>query len=145
MSGSPPKPWERSGGEGTSGPAPFKPPSGGSTSDVVEASGTAKPGENVTAAERNVSANNVNSTVSRPMPQRPWQQTGYGNTYGGYGGSNMYSSYGGLGNTYGSGVKRKPKKGSLQGPEAPAFEGPSQQFMEAPPKAGNNWDNVWGN
>ena len=42
------------------------------------------------------------------------------------------------------GVKRKPKKGSLQGPEAPAFEGPSQQFMEAP-KAGNNWDNVWGN
>ena len=81
--GSPPKPWERSGGEGTSGPAPFKPPSGGSTSDVVEASGTAKPGENVTAAERNVSANNVNSTVSRPMPQRPWQQTGYGNTYGG--------------------------------------------------------------
>jgi len=82
FAGSPPKPWERSGAEGTSGPAPFKPPSGGSTSDVVEASGTAKPGENVTATERNVSAN-VNSTVSRPVPQRPWQQTGYGNTYGG--------------------------------------------------------------
>jgi len=82
FAGSPPKPWERSGAEGTSGPAPFKPPSGGSTSDVVEASGTAKPGENVTATERNVSSN-VNSTVSRPMPQRPWQQTGYGNTYGG--------------------------------------------------------------
>jgi peroxin-13 len=43
------------------------------------------------------------------------------------------------------GVKRKPKKGSLQGPEAPAFKEPSQQFMEAPSKAGNNWDNVWGN
>jgi peroxin-13 len=42
------------------------------------------------------------------------------------------------------GVKRKPKKGSLQGPQqAQAFEGPSQQFIEAP-KA-NNWDNVWGN
>ena len=82
FSGSPPKPWERSGAEGTSGPAPFKPPSGGSTSDVVEASGTAKPGENVTATERNVSSN-VNSTVSKPVPQRPWQQTGYGNTYGG--------------------------------------------------------------
>ncbi|KAG8081513.1 hypothetical protein GUJ93_ZPchr0007g3660 [Zizania palustris] len=101
FSGSPPKPWERSGAEGTSGPAPFKPPSGGTTSDVVEASGTAKPGETITATERNVSAN-VNNPVSRPMPQRPWQQTGYGNTYGGYG-SNMYSSYGGLGSSYGSG------------------------------------------
>lgn len=103
MSGSPPKPWERPGAEGASGPAPFKPPSGGSTSDVVEASGTAKPGENVAAAERSAAAN-ANSTVSRPMPQRPWQQAGYGSTYGGAGyGSNMYSSYGGFGNTYGSG------------------------------------------
>ncbi|NP_001388328.1 Peroxisomal membrane protein 13 isoform 2 [Zea mays] len=270
MSGPPPKPWERSGTEGTSGPAPFKPPSGGSTSDVVEASGTAKPSENVTAMEGNA-APNVNSTVSRPMPQRPWQQTGYGNTYGGYGGSNMYSSYGGFGNTYGTGglgnsmyssygggygggmygggmygggmyggmggyggygmggmggmgmgpygnqdpnsmgppasppgfwvsflrvmhgvvnffgrisflveqntqasyffmtamlqlfdrsgmlygelarfvlrllgVRRKPKKGgSIQGPEALAFEGPSRQSTEAPKT--NNWDNVWGN
>jgi peroxin-13 len=82
FAGSPPKPWERSGGEGASGPAPFKPPSGGSTSNVVEASGTAKPGENTTATERNVSPN-VNGTVPRTMPQRPWQQTGYGNTYGG--------------------------------------------------------------
>jgi peroxin-13 len=82
FAGSPPKPWERSGGEGASGPAPFKPPSGGSTSDVVEASGTAKPGENPTATERNISPN-VNGTVPRTMPQRPWQQTGYGNTYGG--------------------------------------------------------------
>jgi peroxin-13 len=40
------------------------------------------------------------------------------------------------------GIRRKPKKGSLQGPEAPAFEGPGQQFMEAPKS--NNWDNVWG-
>jgi peroxin-13 len=82
FAGSPSKPWERSGGEGASGPAPFKPPSGGSTSNVVEASGTAKPGENTTATERNVSPN-VNGTVPRTMPQRPWQQTGYGNTYGG--------------------------------------------------------------
>jgi peroxin-13 len=79
--GAPPKPWERAGAEGASGPAPFKPPSGGSTSDVVEASGTAKPGETIAAT--NVSAN-MNNTVSRPMPQRPWQQqTGYGNSYGG--------------------------------------------------------------
>jgi peroxin-13 len=41
------------------------------------------------------------------------------------------------------GIRRKPRKGSLQGPEAPAFEGHGKQFMEAP-KA-NNWDNVWGN
>lgn len=41
------------------------------------------------------------------------------------------------------GIRRKPKKVSFQGPEAPAFEGPGQQFVEAP-KA-NNWDNVWGN
>uniref|UniRef100_A0A6N2MPC9 Uncharacterized protein n=1 Tax=Salix viminalis TaxID=40686 RepID=A0A6N2MPC9_SALVM len=37
------KPWERAGG--SSGPTPFKPPSAGITSDVVEASGTARPGE----------------------------------------------------------------------------------------------------
>jgi hypothetical protein len=49
---SPPNPWERSRAEGASGPAPFKPPSGRSTSDVVEASGTAKPDENVTVTER---------------------------------------------------------------------------------------------
>ncbi|ONM21253.1 Peroxisomal membrane protein 13, partial [Zea mays] len=48
---SPPNPWERSRAEGASGPAPFKPPSAGSTSDVVEASGTAKPDENVTVTE----------------------------------------------------------------------------------------------
>uniref|UniRef100_A0A804Q1S0 CR-type domain-containing protein n=1 Tax=Zea mays TaxID=4577 RepID=A0A804Q1S0_MAIZE len=35
---SPPNPWERSGAEGAYGPAPFKPPSGGSTGDIVEAS-----------------------------------------------------------------------------------------------------------
>jgi len=42
------------------------------------------------------------------------------------------------------GVRRKPKKGgSIQGPEALAFEGPSRQSIEAPKT--NNWDNVWGN
>ena len=39
----PPKPWERA--SGSSGATPFKPPSVGSTSDVVEASGTGRPGE----------------------------------------------------------------------------------------------------
>lgn len=76
----PPKPWERAGS--SSGPgAPFKPPSGGSTSDVVEASGTAKPGEIVTSTDRNAAINR--STLARPVPARPWEQN-YGNTsYGG--------------------------------------------------------------
>ncbi|KAI4965699.1 hypothetical protein ZWY2020_051091 [Hordeum vulgare] len=95
----PPKPWERVGT--SSGPAPFKPPSGGSTSDVVEASGTAKPGEVVSAAQSNA-AFNVNNTVAGPVPPRPWQQQGYGNTYGGYGAS-TYNSYGGFGGAYSNG------------------------------------------
>uniref|UniRef100_A0A453M017 Peroxin-13 n=1 Tax=Aegilops tauschii subsp. strangulata TaxID=200361 RepID=A0A453M017_AEGTS len=95
----PPKPWERVGT--SSGPAPFKPPSGGSTSDVVEASGTAKPGEVVSAAQSNA-AFNVNNTVAGPVPPRPWQQQGYGNTYGGDGAS-TYNSYGGFGGAYSNG------------------------------------------
>ncbi|TVU44724.1 hypothetical protein EJB05_04176 [Eragrostis curvula] len=94
-----PKPWESAGT--SSGPLPFKPPSGGSTSDVVEASGTAKHGEVVSTTGNNVTSN-VNSSISRPVPPRPWQQQGYGNSYGGYG-SNMYSSYGGFGGAYNSG------------------------------------------
>ncbi|KAF5746214.1 hypothetical protein HS088_TW06G00403 [Tripterygium wilfordii] len=105
----PPKPWETA--ATTSGSGPFKPPSPGSTSDVVEASGTARPGEIVpptnTAANRN--------TLTRPVPTRPWeQQQTYGSSYGGYGsglnynsgyGSGMYgSSYGGYGSTYGGGL-----------------------------------------
>lgn len=99
----PPKPWELAGT--TSGPAPFKPPSSGSTSDVVEASGTAKPGEIVPTADRNVTANTT--TLARSVPPRPWQN--YGTSYGGYG-SNMYNSgygsgmYGGLGGSYGGGL-----------------------------------------
>ncbi|PKA45771.1 Peroxisomal membrane protein 13 [Apostasia shenzhenica] len=100
----PPKPWERAGS--SSGPVPFKPPSSGSTSDVVEASGTARSGEVVTNAG-NAAANT--SVVTRPMPPRPWEQN-YGNNYGGYGsnlsynsgyGSGMYGSYGGYGGSYG--------------------------------------------
>ncbi|KAL6894207.1 hypothetical protein ACP4OV_008305 [Aristida adscensionis] len=94
-----PKPWETAGT--SSGPAPFKPPSGGSTSDVVEASGTARPGEVVSATGTTV-APNANSSISGPLPPRPWQQQGYGNSYGGYG-SNMYSSYGGFGGPYSNG------------------------------------------
>ncbi|XP_077241410.1 peroxisomal membrane protein 13-like [Tasmannia lanceolata] len=104
----PPKPWERAGT--SSGPTPFKPPSPGSTSDVVEASGTARPGEIVSNAERNVSVNR--NTLGRPVPTRPWEQN-YGNSIGGYGsgvnynsgyGSGMHgSSYGGIGGSYGGG------------------------------------------
>uniref|UniRef100_M1BUM4 Peroxin-13 n=3 Tax=Solanum TaxID=4107 RepID=M1BUM4_SOLTU len=111
----PPKPWERAGS--SSGPAPFKPPSAGSTSDVVEASGTARPGEIVSTANRNTAVNN--STLARPVPTRPWeQQQTYGSSYGGintgmnynsgYGtGTGTYGSYGGgygSGSTYGSGL-----------------------------------------
>ncbi|KAJ6824818.1 peroxisomal membrane protein 13 [Iris pallida] len=104
----PPKPWERAGT--SSGSAPFKPPSSGNTSEVVEASGTAKPGEIV--SNDNASANRQN-TLGRPVPSRPWEQNN-GNSYGGYGsnlnynsgyGSGMYGgSYGGLGGTYGGGL-----------------------------------------
>jgi peroxin-13 len=75
----PPKPWERAGS--SSGPAPFRPPSGGSTSDVVEASGTAKPGEIVTATDRNTAVNR--SALARPVPARPWEQNYGTNSYGG--------------------------------------------------------------
>eukprot|EP00262_Sarcandra_glabra_P008424 TRINITY_DN2194_c1_g1_i1.p1 TRINITY_DN2194_c1_g1~~TRINITY_DN2194_c1_g1_i1.p1 ORF type:complete len:291 (+),score=59.27 TRINITY_DN2194_c1_g1_i1:410-1282(+) len=108
----PPKPWEQSGAP--SGSAPFKPPTPGSTSDVVEASGTAKPGEIVSNAERNASVNR--NALGRPVPARPWEQN-YGNSYGGYNsglnynsnsnyGSGMYgSSYGGgYGGAYGGGL-----------------------------------------
>ncbi|RZR81931.1 hypothetical protein BHM03_00008241, partial [Ensete ventricosum] len=83
----PPKPWERAGT--TSGPAPFKPPSSGSTSDVVEASGTAKPGEIVPTADRNVTANST--TLARPVPPRPWQN--YGTSYGGNLFGSLWDSY----------------------------------------------------
>lgn len=79
--GRPPKPWEQSGASGSSGPTPFKPPSAGSTSDVVEASGTAKPGEIVPVANRTGTANT--NALGRPLPARPWEQN-YGTTnYGG--------------------------------------------------------------
>ncbi|XP_022881934.1 peroxisomal membrane protein 13-like isoform X2 [Olea europaea var. sylvestris] len=120
--GSPPqKPWERAGP--SSGAAPFKPPSGGSTSDAVEASGTAKPGEVVSTGDRNTIVNR--STVGRPVPTRPWEQQTYGSSYGGYGSglnynsgygtgmygssglygsSGMYGASGGFGGSYGSGL-----------------------------------------
>ncbi|KAM6579705.1 peroxisomal membrane protein 13 [Cannabis sativa] len=101
----PPKPWERAGS--SSGPAPFKPPSPGSTSDVVEASGTARPGEIVSTSDRTNTLNR--NTLSRPVPTRPWEQNyGTSNTYGGYGSTmngvgGMYgSSYGGAGGMYGN-------------------------------------------
>ncbi|KAJ7980664.1 peroxisomal membrane protein 13 [Quillaja saponaria] len=102
----PPKPWERAGS--SSGPAPFKPPSGGSTSDVVEASGTARPGEIVSSSDKNAIVNR--NSLGRPVPTRPWEQN-YGNSgIGGYGstmnynsgyGSGLNGSYGGLGGNYG--------------------------------------------
>ncbi|XP_004486871.1 peroxisomal membrane protein 13 isoform X2 [Cicer arietinum] len=102
----PPKPWERAGS--SSGPTPFRPPSGGNTSDVVEASGTAKPGEIVTTADRNAAVNG--NTLTRPVPTRPWEQNYGNNTYGGVGGygstMNYNSGYGsGLyGSSYGGGL-----------------------------------------
>lgn len=109
----PPKPWERSGS--SSGPAPFRPPSAGATSEVVEASGTAKPGEIVSTSDRTATVNT--NSVGRPLPSRPWENN-YGNTttYGGYNsgmntynsgyGSGMYNSYGGSygGGMYGGGM-----------------------------------------
>lgn len=77
----PPKPWERAGA--SSGPVPFKPPSAGSTSDIVEASGTAKPGEIVSTSDNNATINR--NALSRPVPTRPWEQN-YGNSN--YGGGN---------------------------------------------------------
>ncbi|KAL9233173.1 hypothetical protein vseg_008203 [Gypsophila vaccaria] len=99
-SGPPPKPWERAGS--SSGPAPFKPPSPGSTSDVVEASGTAKPGEIVSTSNQINSTVNTN-VVGRPLPTRPWESN-YGSTsYGGYG-SGLTSGLTGYGTGYGSGM-----------------------------------------
>uniref|UniRef100_A0A6N2LE23 Uncharacterized protein n=1 Tax=Salix viminalis TaxID=40686 RepID=A0A6N2LE23_SALVM len=107
----PPKPWERAGG--SSGATPFKPPSAGSTSDVVEASGTARPGEIVQ------SSGNTTNAVGRPLPARPWEQGYSQSNYGGYNstlnynsgygsgtyGSGTYgSSYGGVGGLYGGGM-----------------------------------------
>ncbi|GAB4825583.1 Peroxisomal membrane protein PAS20 [Ancistrocladus abbreviatus] len=106
----PPKPWERGGS--SSGPAPFKAPSPGSTSDVVEASGTAKPGEIVSTANRNTTVNT--DAVGRPIPRRPWENNYGSSAYGGYGSglnynpgysSGMYNSYGGgAGGMYGGGM-----------------------------------------
>ncbi|KAJ4723594.1 peroxisomal membrane protein 13-like [Melia azedarach] len=107
----PPKPWERAGS--ASGPTPFKPPSAGNTSDVVESSGTANPGEIVSSSDRSATVNR--NAVARPLPTRPWEQgygsTSYGttNNYGGYGSSLNYNSglgsgmYGSNG-TYGGGM-----------------------------------------
>ncbi|KAI3526417.1 hypothetical protein L1887_05670 [Cichorium endivia] len=105
----PPKPWERA--VSPSGPAPFKPSSPGSTSEVVEASGTARPGEIV--PPNDASTTNPNA-LGRPVPARSWNQPNtYGTTYGGagygtgiygnntYGGS--YGSYGGMG-SYNTGL-----------------------------------------
>lgn len=71
----PAKPWERAGA--ASGPTPFKPPSAGNTSDVVESSGTANPGEIVSTSDRTATVNR--NAVGRPLPSRPWEQN-YGST-----------------------------------------------------------------
>ncbi|XP_061962574.1 peroxisomal membrane protein 13-like [Populus nigra] len=99
----PPKPWERA-GTSSSGPTPFKPPSPGSTSDVVEASGTTKPGEIVPATGGNTVA--TANSFGRPVPTRPWEQQNAGTMYSGYNngyGTGMYgNSYGGMyGSSYG--------------------------------------------
>nr|AFK39269.1 unknown [Medicago truncatula] len=133
----PPKPWERAGS--SSGPAPFRPPSGGSTSDVVEASGTAKPGEIVTAADRSAAVNR--NTLARPVPTRPWEQNYGTNSYGG-------GALGGYGSTmnYNSGYGYPH-----QGPNGYPHQGQhnssgNMNYIEAPKAApSGSWDNVWGN
>ncbi|CAL1381865.1 unnamed protein product [Linum trigynum] len=102
--GAPPKPWERA-VPSASGPAPFKPPSAGSTSAVVEASGTAKPGEIVPPGNNNAVA--TTNRNQRPVPNRPWQPqtTQYG--VGGYGMNNSYGIRGGYGSSlYGNNMYR---------------------------------------
>ncbi|KAJ0014598.1 hypothetical protein Pint_19593 [Pistacia integerrima] len=108
----PPKPRDRAGA--ASGPTPFKPPSAGNTSDVVESSGTANPGEIVSTSDRTATVNR--NALGRPLPSRPWEQSYGSNSYGGYGsalnynsglGSGMYGSYSGLGGgMYGNGMYR---------------------------------------
>ncbi|CAA6657901.1 unnamed protein product [Spirodela intermedia] len=96
----------------SSGAMPFNPPSNGSTSEIVEASGTARPGEVVSGTEGNAVVNR--NPIGRPVPSRPWSSN-YGNTPGGYGstmnyngvgyGSGMYgSSYGGYSGQMGGGM-----------------------------------------
>ncbi|KAE8695318.1 Peroxisomal membrane protein 13 [Hibiscus syriacus] len=103
--GSPPKPWEQAGG--TAGSGPFKPPSPGSTSDVVEASGTARPGEIVSTADATAAVNR--NVVGRPLPSRSWEQQNYGSTYGGYGSALNYNS------GYGSGMYGSSYAGGVGG------------------------------
>ncbi|XP_038985852.1 peroxisomal membrane protein 13-like isoform X2 [Phoenix dactylifera] len=102
------KPWQRVGS--SSRPAPSKPLSPRSTSNVVEASGTAKPGEAASGAEGNASANW--KALGRSVPSGPWEQNN-GNSYGGYVstmnynsgyGSGMNNSYGGSEGSYGGGL-----------------------------------------
>lgn len=75
----PPKPWERAGV--ASGHTPFKPPSAGNTSDIVESSGTANPGEIVSTSNRTATVNR--NTLGRPLPSRPWEQNYGSNSYRG--------------------------------------------------------------
>lgn len=74
---------------------------------MVEASGTARPGEIVASTDRTTAPNT--NALGRPVPTRPWEQQSYGNnTYGGYNSSLNYGSgygtgmYGGAGGMYGS-------------------------------------------
>nr|XP_012465987.1 unnamed protein product [Gossypium raimondii] len=91
---SPPKPWEQVGGSSDS--RTFKSPSIGSTNDVVEASGTARPGEIVSTTDRTTAVDR--NVLGRPLPNRPWEQQTYGSTCGGYSSSLNYNS------GYGSGM-----------------------------------------
>ncbi|KAK5819427.1 hypothetical protein PVK06_024427 [Gossypium arboreum] len=93
---SPPKPWEQAKGLSDSGT--FKPPSVGSTNDVVEASGTARLSEIVLTTDRTTAVNR--NVLGKPLPNRPWERQTYGSTCGEevmvvYENSGMYG--GGLG------------------------------------------------
>ncbi|RDY12664.1 Protein NLP8, partial [Mucuna pruriens] len=105
-SNTPPKPWEKA-PTPASGAAPFKPPSAGSTSDVVEASGTARPGEIVSASDKIATVNR--NALGKPLPTRPWEQNYGSSSFGGYSSTmnynSGYGSYGGVGGgMYGGGM-----------------------------------------
>ena len=80
-SGAPPKPWERA-GTSSSGPSPFRPPSGhNSTAAVVESSGVSDSNDktNTNGIGNNSSMSTQNGmAVNRPMPPRPWERTAPG-------------------------------------------------------------------
>ncbi|MBA0844525.1 hypothetical protein Goarm_005815, partial [Gossypium armourianum] len=94
---SPPKPWEQARGSSDSGT--FKPPSIGSTNDVVEASGTARPGEIVSTTDRTTAMNRTVLGGYGGLYENSGMYSGgmYGGGLGGFGGPMGGYGMGGIG------------------------------------------------